>query len=464
MKPRNIAAWIAQIVEPDLVTGCETKYQRQQQEQQPQQLPPSPPRSRKRYRKGNDGDEMPSDDTPTPKRQRVDEDRADQDRADPDETPRASSSQRGGRRGHHHRVHAMSPSASFPAAASEHSSQSSRSRTTTSTSSRQSSPRKQMGMLELYDDGIEARVLSLANPRLRLLPELFQLLKELDRCSRCIAVIPAALGDEARQRAAYDPSLYSLEDHMFAKEGIESRWPTLSLDDAANLAQEAAECQDTDQCELGWNMMLHHPLLFKAIYGPKRPTSQMVGFAPCPTAKVIREYLPVAVQPEMTDFCIHLMPETDPVAREATRKLRLELPCKVINHTDLNSLRSRPIVVSIETKKRNSSQEAAGELQLGTWHAAQWKLLEQLVSRTGGSLKGLPFLPAVIVNGHHWSFASTTREGSQTVLWLDQEFGNTKSLLGVYQTVWGLQRLGQWAQDVYWPWFKKNVLNVVDDM
>ncbi|OIW22459.1 hypothetical protein CONLIGDRAFT_687567 [Coniochaeta ligniaria NRRL 30616] len=51
----------------------------------------------------------------------------------------------------------------------------------------------------------------------------------------------------------------------------------------------------------------------------------------------------------------------------------------------------------------------------------------------GGRLKELPFMPAVIVQGHVWSFAATTREGQKTILWTDCAFGSTKDPLGIYR-------------------------------
>ncbi len=146
------------------------------------------------------------------------------------------------------------------------------------------------------------------------------------------------------------------------------------------------------------------------------------------------------------------------MAAGAIHSLRRSLQCGVINHTDFLPLRRRPIVISIETKKRGGDQEEA-ELQIGTWHAAQWKWLSRLSADAGGSLEALPFLPALVVNGHEWSFAATTRDQQRTILWLDRSFGSTTSALGVYKIVWGLQRLARWAEDTYWPWFKANILH-----
>ena len=160
--------------------------------------------------------------------------------------------------------------------------------------------------------------------------------------------------------------------------------PTPSLENVASLVEEAAECQATMQSESGWNMMVHYPVLHRALYGGRRQ-NQQVGFAPCTTAKIIREYQPSKAQPNMVDFCFYVMPETDESAINATRRLRSVLPCNVINHTDFPPLRDRPIAVSIETKRRGGAQLATAELQLGIWHSAQWKMLEDLVARSGGS-------------------------------------------------------------------------------
>ena len=167
----------------------------------------------------------------------------------------------------------------------------------------------------------------------------------------------------------------------------------------------------------------------------------------------------------MIDCCLFLDPAQSPratdreIADAAIATLRKSLPCGVINHTDFLPLRSRPIAVSIETKKRGGNQPDA-ELQMATWHAAQWKLLSRLVDDAGYSLDSLPFLPAVLVNGNEWIFAASTREGNKTILWLERGFGSTTSALGTYSIVWGLQRLSRWAETVYWPWFRRNVLGL----
>ena len=44
----------------------------------------------------------------------------------------------------------------------------------------------------------------------------------------------------------------------------------------------------------------------------------------------------------------------------------------------------------------------------------------------------------------------------QTVL-CSVEFGNTSSIVGVFQVIAGLRRLRSWSLDVLWPWYKKHL-------
>jgi hypothetical protein len=97
----------------------------------------------------------------------------------------------------------------------------------------------------------------------------------------------------------------------------------------------------------------------------------------------------------------------------AIEELRRQLPAGVINHTDFIALRNRPIAVSIETKRRGRGQEAAANLQMGTWHAAQWRFLQSVVGEE--EIKSLPFLPGLTIHGHQWAFVASTFVNGKTV-------------------------------------------------
>ncbi|KAH7176396.1 hypothetical protein EDB81DRAFT_836445 [Dactylonectria macrodidyma] len=385
----------------------------------------------------------------TPKRRRVQDRDVDSD-VDADETPRVSGTQ--GRQTYQPQLRTASPATSMPPLSEYQSTQ--------SQSSRQSSPPKQLAVLELNPEGIEIRALS---PDDKSLPSaLSKLLLDFEMCSSGFHIIPSSIEPEIKERAKKDPKFHAFLPHMYASpQERDALGSTPPIDEVAKLVKDAAEAQASRQNEAAWNMMVHWPLLDNAIYNRWRQ-NQLVGFACCTTANIIKEYLPISCQSKMVDFGIYILPEAEPSSEttEAIQALRQVLPYNVINHTDFFPLRDLPLAVSIESKKRYCTNLEMAELQLGTWHAAQWKFLGDLVGRSGGSFDGLPFLPAVIVNGHDWSFAATTKAGRKTILWMEKGFGSTDCLVGVFRAVCGLQRLAKWAREVYWPWYKRNALGI----
>ncbi|RKK23541.1 hypothetical protein BFJ66_g17466 [Fusarium oxysporum f. sp. cepae] len=127
---------------------------------------------------------------------------------------------------------------------------------------------------------------------------------------------------------------------------------------------------------------------------------------------------------------------------------------KSVNHTSFDPLRTSPICLSIETKKYGGDVKK-GDVQMASWQAAQWTCL---ASQAGDSIEKLPFLPGIIVQGHHWSFVATTRRGDETTLWASTPIGTTMTSLDVLQIMAGLSRLRRWAVEDFWPWYKDNVL------
>lgn len=184
------------------------------------------------------------------------------------------------------------------------------------------------------------------------------------------------------------------------------------------------------------------------------------------TANIIPTYLGTAAPNKKIDFCLHIEPGQshtieDQTAVQAIIKLGGPLEPPSINHTDFDALIDRPITVSIETK-RFGGDTNEGCLQIGVWHAAQWNLLCKFLPVNGkvAALESLSFLPAIMVSGHDWTFAATTREGDKTILWIGPIFGDTQSAIGTYKVVRVIQELAVWSRDTYWPWFKENILRM----
>jgi len=75
----------------------------------------------------------------------------------------------------------------------------------------------------------------------------------------------------------------------------------------------------------------------------------------------------------------------------------------------------------VETKKPGEGLEA-GKLQISAWLAAQWNLLESMITARASDAKAaesstdaLPFLPAILIRGHDRNFVAATRDGPTIV-------------------------------------------------
>ena len=83
---------------------------------------------------------------------------------------------------------------------------------------------------------------------------------------------------------------------------------------------------------------------------------------------------------------------------------------------------------------------------------------EQLEVKADEAMSRLHFIPGIVVHGHSWALIFSTREGAQTILWKDQEFGSTRTILETYQIVAGVRTITDWAVNIYMPWFHKHIL------
>ena len=184
------------------------------------------------------------------------------------------------------------------------------------------------------------------------------------------------------------------------------------------------------------------------------------------------------------DFCIYIEPDCEkdhPHASQTIASLQDALPYGMFNHTNLNTLRDRPIALSIETKRTGEGWDNA-RLQMGIWNAAHWEFLGRLwrmrqeAADELSTLQGrtpdnateagrtelsdeqilqLPeYLPGIIIQGHDWHLVITTRHGEKTNFWQKMTFGTTSSSKGIYQIICVLQLLQQWAREEYWAWLR----------
>jgi len=315
--------------------------------------------------------------------------------------------------------------------------------------------------LELYHDWLDKRMLSLSD---RFLPlQLAEFLPEIEHCAIGAGVISPSRKDEIESCSVQYRQFSMVQEFMYAEtQSRDNLGQTPDVADVMEFLKQAKECQDTMQTGLGWNMKIHYPLLHRAVYGPTS-MDQLVGVMPCPSAEIIRDYLPPNARPSKISFCYYIDPEQSYLANYSTvsvRRLmvRSELPGCAVNHADCPSLRHRPMAIAVVTRPDGGEQKEA-ELELATWQAAQWKLLERLTDYDTEKMRRLPFLPGIIVQGHDWSFVASIKRGTTTTFYSSRTFGSTSSAVGIYKLIYGLQRLGRWVDDVYWAWYSRDVLD-----
>ncbi|POS68968.1 hypothetical protein DHEL01_v212638 [Diaporthe helianthi] len=263
---------------------------------------------------------------------------------------------------------------------------------TTSSTGTGLSPRKKLAQIAVGQHAIESHPLSLASPHLNRLPSsLRTLMLELEDVSMGTRpVVSRRIRPDfglfsSPSHAQYDPAVRPIPDSFFAPpEERDSVGPTPSLTDVLGILHEANRAYDK--------------MLDEAEYHHVNSTT---------TNKV--------------DFVLIIEPSADPNPRHAAAavsqidQLRSQSPCLSINHTAFEPLLRCPIAVCMETKRPGAGDEVA-TVQAGIWAAAQWSLLESLTTIEGNcQLPGHIYLPAIVVVGHDWSLAATTRSGTETV-------------------------------------------------
>ena len=178
------------------------------------------------------------------------------------------------------------------------------------------------------------------------------------------------------------------------------------------MMQAAHRCELLGDEEVSWNAEVHHRLLsrclrptrarglvdFRAWYvgpisfsvnpvrgltWPAQHNSQDLGSVP-PVQSLPQELVDFAIQVDPS--CLDASGAYPAAAAKARiNDLYVRNPSRSINPTDFAPLSSRPIVVSIETKKAGGDIDNA-TLQLGTWHATQFRGLTA-TSATAAALR-----------------------------------------------------------------------------
>ncbi|UPK95000.1 hypothetical protein LCI18_005935 [Fusarium solani-melongenae] len=214
------------------------------------------------------------------------------------------------------------------------------------------------------------------------------------------------------------------------------------------IMKRAKKCLNFDYEEASWNMEVLHRLLHGMFRQPKSAVPEPFDF--------MLWYVRLGKRWLIYAFLMTPVSMSERFARSTITQ--------TVNHTEYSALQLSPIVLSIETKRPGKDLDVAQKFLRSAVEVVarsrqpEGASEEAIADAVEGLLTELGFLPGVIIQGHHWYFDGTNVTAHRTILWTEQEFGSTQSMLKMYQIVAGLRRLSKWAQDVYVPWYRKHVL------
>ncbi|KAI0115530.1 hypothetical protein GGR51DRAFT_555964 [Nemania sp. FL0031] len=269
-----------------------------------------------------------------------------------------------------------------------------------------------------------------------------------------------------------DDDFYNFSPSVFSREDEAPFWYPIKLDDILDIVTATQMCTTDIHPESSWNMLVHWPIFKLALGTPDtnipatsarlKTTHTRVACVPCTAARITGR----SQRSKIVDFCIALQP--DESTSVVMRELRSRNYGSTVNHTDFYPLRDKPIALSARSTELGEDLLEA-QAQIGVWQSAQWSLLNSQNQSAMGkphstdSISGLPFLPALFIQGSQWYFAATTRLGNRTLLWTQQRIGASDTVLGIFQIIRTLRHLAEWSVTVYWPWYESEVLGMSND-
>lgn len=175
-----------------------------------------------------------------------------------------------------------------------------------------------------------------------------------------------------------------------------------------------------------------------------------VAFLPTRASKI--------AEARLVDYTINIIPSADEQKSIGQIITSQEEKLATISQTMYTALRTRPCIVSIETKADTGSSVKAKN-QLAVWGAAHFSRLQSLFSlgdeNTAEGKEGiLSVHPAIHVQQHEWNmYLIVARRGGQAIHEIDLgiRIGSSRSLLELWKLRAALRRLARWGEEEYWP-------------
>jgi hypothetical protein len=325
-------------------------------------------------------------------------------------------------------------------------------------------------------------------------PAMDALITKVRRCAKGINTIPMSLKEQVLDR---DPDLYP-DDNVWQlnasllAEIVPSQptanadtVPTLALSDtpasqpqsscepspharnrplsfheAEMIVEQARECSDNDDLEVGWNSLVHGPLLLLACnVSQHRAKVKSANLTHARLIPRLGAHGHAVSTGEMVDFGIYLKNSDQLKAAYKDIQPEADGQSRYFNHTDLEQIARKPLVISIETQ-REGQRGSQTELQLSLWAKSHLNRLSELRGRTLNSDDRTIWLPLLKTVGPIWYLAlargeySGSGELSGTTIYSRHQLGDITTYHGFFQVLSALLELIDWTETFYRPWFE----------
>lgn len=240
-------------------------------------------------------------------------------------------------------------------------------------------------------------------------------------------------------------------------------------DRVSTIHQATTECMDRGYPEPAWNSEVHSRVLRLALagyWGEKEVWYMDITVARIANKSLVPWNIATgAMQSKMVDYAMVINPSQDftghpsqSLHNHIIEKLRSEDTGASINQTAAAWVRFKPIAVNIETKKGAVAEDEA-HVQLGTWLTAQYSRLRQLMPDKATTK--LPSFPVLSVQGQRWLLMIASLQDNDRINLIKELYlGDTDSRGGVYQVIAAIRRIAEWINDVYRPWFEREILGI----
>ncbi|KAH7235302.1 hypothetical protein BKA59DRAFT_532484 [Fusarium tricinctum] len=313
--------------------------------------------------------------------------------------------------------------------------------TSPSRTTRSKSPVKNNNSLQVLD--VPINPLELEGNGLDLLqPDVHELYEGLQDINDKERFIPGPMKDSIKSTEK------RAKDHWFIDErGTDGPEILVALNRELQvlheIRSEAKQCKLSDCSEASWNMHVHMPLLKYALSG-----HSTVRIEPGMSAKIAAPFLPTAngkatvVESKMVDFTLLLC---QLIAGIATHIWNQPPEAQFVNQSLYAPLQFAPIACSIESKTSTSPNQ--GKLQLSVWTAAWFKRISELLPNHKP-----PTIPLIHVVGHEWHISFASFHGTHIEVAEELAIGDTRTIIGLYQLIASLRKLGDWIETQYRAW------------